>query len=128
MRAALRRVIIGVLLTGSVLVAGGVAAGAQTASTTSPGVPAAAASRAAPATGDTESSRTVNRIVLALLSLAGLLAVLTVWLWWTSKPKPSHLDGLDAMSSRRWRSAAPNAGRRSSLPCTPGVGTSATRS
>jgi hypothetical protein len=68
----------------------------------------ATATTAAPTTGDTQSSRTVNRIVLALLSLAALLAILGVWLWRTTKPKPSHLDGLDAMGSRRWRAASPD--------------------
>jgi len=112
MPAALRRVLLGLLLSAAGLALAGVApAAAQTtiappAATSAPAAEATATT-AAPTTGDTRSSRTVNRIVLALLSLAGLLAILGIWLWRTTKPKPSHLDGLDAMGSRRWRAASP---------------------
>jgi hypothetical protein len=118
MPAVLRRVTLGVLLTVLSVLVGGVAAGAQTATTTPPAATTALAGAPSPSTtvartGDTQSSRTVNRIVLALLALGGLLAVLTVWLWRTTKPKPNHLDGLDAMGSRRWRAASPE--RRAAL-------------
>jgi hypothetical protein len=112
MPAVLRCVILGMLLSATGLALGGVATvAAQTttappASTSANSVPATATT-AAPTTGDAKSSRTVNRIVLALLSLAGLLAILAIWLWRATKPKPSHLDGLDAMGSRRWRAASP---------------------
>jgi hypothetical protein len=119
MPAALRRVTLGVLLIVLIVLVGGVAAGAQTGTTTPPAATTALAGGApSPSTtaaraGDTQSSRTVNRIVLALLALGGLLAVLAIWLWRITKPKPNHLDGLDAMGSRRWRAASPE--RRAAL-------------
>jgi hypothetical protein len=107
MPAALRQLILGVLATTLLITVGG-GARAQAQSATSAPVPVATAPAATGArAGDTASSRTVNRIVLALLAMAGLLAILALWLWRTSKPKPNHLDGLDAMGSRRWRSATP---------------------
>ncbi|HKA04039.1 MAG TPA: hypothetical protein VKD67_06900 [Acidimicrobiales bacterium] len=115
MRPALRRATLGMLLAASGLVVVGAGATAAAAQTTNPPPAAtsaassapAGATTSAPATGDARSSRTVNRIVLALLSLAGLLTILGFWLWRTTKPKPVYLDGLDAMGSRRWRSATP---------------------
>jgi hypothetical protein len=112
MPPALRRLTLGVLLAASGVVVTGATAAAQTTSTP-PAATSAATSGSAGATtsasaaGDKQSSRTVNRIVLALLSLAGLLTILGFWLWRTTKPKPAYLDGLDAMGSRRWRSATP---------------------
>ncbi len=100
-RSAIAVVVVSVLAVAAFVLP----AAAQTSGTP---VPAAAtgAATTAPTAGDTGSSRTVNRIVLALLALAALLLVLAIWLWRTTKPVPSHLDGLDAMGTRRWRGAS----------------------
>jgi hypothetical protein len=106
MTAALRGSIVTLLVT--VMIAVALAAPrADAQSTTVAPTTAAGATTAPPTTvvrtGDTASSRTVNRIVLALLALAGLLLALTLWLWRSTKPRPVHLDALDAMGSRRWQ-------------------------
>ena len=107
MAAALRQLMLGVVVaTFIVTLESAPTAHAQSA-TSAPAPVASATATTAARTGDTASSRTVNRIVLALLAMGGLLAILTVWLWRVSKPKPNHLDGLDAMGSRRWRTATP---------------------
>jgi hypothetical protein len=110
MPAALRSSIVTLVLT--VMMVGFVAAapaGAQVTTAPPTSVATAVTSDPSPGSqsaGDTESSRTVNRIVLALLAMAALLLVLLVWLWRTTKPAASHLDGLDAMGSRRWRNSS----------------------
>ena len=107
MVATLRQLILGVLVAAFVITIGSASTAHAQSATSAPVPVASAAVTTAARAGDTASSRTVNRIVLALLAMAGLLAILTVWLWRVSKPKPNHLDGLDAMGSRRWRTAAP---------------------
>jgi hypothetical protein len=107
MAATLRQLILGVLVAAFVITIGSASTAHAQSATSAPVPVASAAVTTAARAGDTASSRTVNRIVLALLAMAGLLAILTVWLWRVSKPKPNHLDGLDAMGSRRWRTAAP---------------------
>jgi hypothetical protein len=107
MAATLRQLILGVLVAALVITVGSASTAHAQSATSAPAPVASAVVTTVARTGDTASSRTVNRIVLALLAMAGLLAILTVWLWRASKPKPNHLDGLDAMGSRRWRTAAP---------------------
>jgi hypothetical protein len=105
MQVAVRSAIAVLVVSVLAVVASVLPAAAQTTGTPAPSV-ATGAATTAPSAGDTQSSRTVNRIVLALLALAALLLVLAVWLWRTTKPVPSHLDGLDAMGTRRWRNAS----------------------
>jgi hypothetical protein len=107
MPAVRRKLILGVLVTSLVITVGSVAVADAQSATSAPAPAASAPATTVARTGDTASSRTVNRIVLALLAMAGLLAIVTVWLWRASKPKANHLDGLDAMGSRRWRTATP---------------------
>ncbi|HEY1279564.1 MAG TPA: hypothetical protein VGF22_07840 [Acidimicrobiales bacterium] len=107
MAAALRQLMLGVLVATLVIVVGSAATAYAQSATSAPAPVAPAPATTIEPTGDTVSSRTVNRIVLALLAMAGLLAILTFWLWRVSKPKANHLDGLDAMGSRRWRAATP---------------------
>ena len=113
MAAVLRQLILGVAVATLVITVGSAAPAPAQSATSAPTSVASATGTTVQPAGDTSSSRTVNRIVLALLAMAGLLAILTVWLWRVSKPKPNHLDGLDAMSSRRWRTATPE--RRAAL-------------
>ncbi len=59
------------------------------------------------AIGDPEGTRTMTSIV-ALLAMLGLaLVMLAVWLFKTTRPDPSLLAPLEAMSERKWRRADP---------------------
>ncbi len=59
------------------------------------------------AIGDPEGTRTMTSIV-ALLAMLGLaLVLLAVWLFKTTRPDPSLLAPLEAMSERKWRRADP---------------------
>jgi hypothetical protein len=112
MRAAVRRwlaaltTVVVIAVLGALVAVPARPAGAQTATTPAPVASGVSGSTTVPTAGDPQSSRTVNRIVLALLALAALLLVLALWLWRFTKPVPAHLDGLDAMGSRRWRRAS----------------------
>jgi hypothetical protein len=51
---------------------------------------------------DKSSSRTVNIIIGALIALGLLMLLVAIWLWRASRPVPSHLEGLDLITKRRW--------------------------
>ncbi len=79
--------------------------GAAQTSTTA--APAAVAGTSGGDQVDPEAHQRLNRIVLALAGLGVVAVGAGVWYLLATRPTPVVLEGLDTMTKRRWRRAAP---------------------